>query len=104
MRGFKIATARLAAQVKAALHRYTKLEAQRARVPRWIPVGAVVSGDVVQLAVEHRHQTRLLPRRRARRRRQGQRQAGLRTDYAPTYYAAFLLDPDGNNVEAVWMK
>ena len=26
---------------------------------------------------------------------------GLRTDYSPTYYAAFLLDPDGNNVEAV---
>jgi len=26
---------------------------------------------------------------------------GLRTDYGPTYYAAFLLDPDGNNVEAV---
>jgi catechol 2,3-dioxygenase-like lactoylglutathione lyase family enzyme len=28
---------------------------------------------------------------------------GLRTDYAPTYYAAFLIDPDGNNVEAVCM-
>jgi catechol 2,3-dioxygenase-like lactoylglutathione lyase family enzyme len=27
--------------------------------------------------------------------------AGLRTDYSPTYYAAFLMDPDGNNVEAV---
>jgi catechol 2,3-dioxygenase-like lactoylglutathione lyase family enzyme len=27
---------------------------------------------------------------------------GLRTDYSPTYYAAFLLDPDGNNVEAVY--
>ena len=26
---------------------------------------------------------------------------GLREDYAPNYYAAFLLDPDGNNVEAV---
>jgi len=26
---------------------------------------------------------------------------GLRTDYSPTYYAAFLLDPDGHNVEAV---
>ena len=26
---------------------------------------------------------------------------GLRTDYAPTYYAAFLLDADGNNIEAV---
>ena len=26
---------------------------------------------------------------------------GLRLDYGPTYYASFLLDPDGNNVEAV---
>jgi catechol 2,3-dioxygenase-like lactoylglutathione lyase family enzyme len=24
---------------------------------------------------------------------------GLRTDYSPTYYAAFVLDPDGTNVE-----
>ena len=29
---------------------------------------------------------------------------GLRVDYAPTYYAAFLIDPDGNNVEAVCLK
>jgi catechol 2,3-dioxygenase-like lactoylglutathione lyase family enzyme len=27
--------------------------------------------------------------------------AGLRPDYGPTYYAAFLIDPDGNNIEAV---
>lgn len=26
---------------------------------------------------------------------------GLRPDYAPNYYAAFVLDPDGNNIEAV---
>jgi catechol 2,3-dioxygenase-like lactoylglutathione lyase family enzyme len=26
---------------------------------------------------------------------------GLRPDYSPDYYAAFVLDPDGNNVEAV---
>jgi len=26
---------------------------------------------------------------------------GLRTEYSPNYYGAFLLDPDGNNVEAV---
>jgi catechol 2,3-dioxygenase-like lactoylglutathione lyase family enzyme len=26
---------------------------------------------------------------------------GLRADYSPTYFAAFLIDPDGNNVEAV---
>jgi catechol 2,3-dioxygenase-like lactoylglutathione lyase family enzyme len=29
---------------------------------------------------------------------------GLRTDYAPDYYAAFLFDPDGNNVEAVCLR
>src|SRR4051812_46474666 len=26
---------------------------------------------------------------------------GLRLDYAPDYYAAFVFDPDGNNIEAV---
>lgn len=26
---------------------------------------------------------------------------GLRPDYAPNYYAAFLIDCDGNNIEAV---
>lgn len=26
---------------------------------------------------------------------------GPRPDYGPSYYAAFLIDPDGNNVEAV---
>ena len=29
---------------------------------------------------------------------------GIRKDYSPTYYAAFLFDPDGNNVEAVCLK
>ena len=29
---------------------------------------------------------------------------GLRTDYSPDYYAAFLVDPDGNNVEAVCLE
>ena len=27
--------------------------------------------------------------------------AGARKDYGPSYFAAFLIDPDGNNVEAV---
>ena len=26
---------------------------------------------------------------------------GLRPEYTPTYYAAFVLDPDGNNLELV---
>jgi len=29
---------------------------------------------------------------------------GLRSDYGPSYYAAFLIDADGNNVEAVCMR
>lgn len=29
---------------------------------------------------------------------------GLRPDYGPAYYAAFLIDPDGNNVEAVCLR
>jgi len=29
---------------------------------------------------------------------------GLRADYHPNYYAAFVRDPDGNNVEAVSHK
>ncbi|WP_437334707.1 VOC family protein [Sorangium sp. So ce394] len=29
---------------------------------------------------------------------------GVRADYSPTYYAAFLHDPDGNNLEAVCLK
>jgi catechol 2,3-dioxygenase-like lactoylglutathione lyase family enzyme len=28
---------------------------------------------------------------------------GLRPQYSPDYYAAFVLDPDGNNVEAVYV-
>lgn len=29
---------------------------------------------------------------------------GLRKEYSPTYYAAFVIDPDGNNLEAVCFK
>jgi predicted lactoylglutathione lyase len=27
---------------------------------------------------------------------------GIRADYHPNYYGAFVLDPDGTNVEAVY--
>lgn len=29
---------------------------------------------------------------------------GLRPEYTPTYYAAFVIDPDGNNLELACMK
>ena len=34
----------------------------------------------------------------------GNGEPGVRSDYSPRYFAAFLFDPDGNNVEAVCMK
>lgn len=57
MRGFKIATAKLAKPVREALGRYAKLEARRARIPRRIPVGEIVAGEVIQLATERKHLT-----------------------------------------------
>ena len=29
---------------------------------------------------------------------------GLRADYGPSYFAAFLVDPDGNNIEVVCLS
>jgi catechol 2,3-dioxygenase-like lactoylglutathione lyase family enzyme len=29
---------------------------------------------------------------------------GVRRDYSPNYYAAFLLDPDGHNIEALCLS
>ncbi len=42
-----------------------------------------------------------LSRGGAGRERHGQRRPGLREQYHPNYYGAFVLDPDGHNVEAV---
>jgi hypothetical protein len=28
----------------------------------------------------------------------------VRSEYSPSYYAAFLIDPDGNNIEAVCLE
>ena len=60
MRGFKIATAKISKPVKEAMRRYAALEARRAKVPRRIPVGEVVTGEVVQLAAERKHLTSVL--------------------------------------------
>ena len=42
-----------------------------------------------------------VPRRRARRGLRGPRGPGERAVYHPGYYGAFVLDPDGHNVEVV---
>ena len=60
MRGFKIASAKLARPVKEAIRRYMALEARRAKVPRRVPVENVVTGEVVQLAAERKHLANVL--------------------------------------------
>lgn len=47
------------------------------------------------------HGRRWFPPRRKSRRRPRQRQTRRQERLQPTYYAAFLIDPDGNNIEAV---
>jgi catechol 2,3-dioxygenase-like lactoylglutathione lyase family enzyme len=44
---------------------------------------------------------RRLPRVGPRRGRTGQRASGRSAHYDANYYAAYVLDPDGNNIEAV---
>ncbi|MGH7985223.1 MAG: VOC family protein [Candidatus Binataceae bacterium] len=34
----------------------------------------------------------------------GNGEPGVRADYTPNYYAAFVFDPDGNNIEVVCRK
>ena len=45
-----------------------------------------------------------LPRRRARAGGTDNGGPGVREIYHPDYYGAFVLDPDGNNIEAVCHK
>jgi len=60
MRGFKIAKVAESRELIAALKHYAALEAQRASVPRRVPVQNVVDGSVVKLATERKHLTNLL--------------------------------------------
>ena len=58
---------------------------------------AAHTGGIARAAVERFHAAGLRAGGR------GNGAPGPRPDYGPAYRAAFLLDPDGNNVEAVCM-
>jgi transposase len=60
MRGFKIAHAALAKQIREQQQRIEKLEYRRAAVPRRIPVAERVRGEVVKLSTERKHLTNVL--------------------------------------------
>jgi hypothetical protein len=60
MRGFKIANAELAKKIHAQQRRVLELEQARAAVPRRIPVGQRVAGQVIKLSTERKHLTNVL--------------------------------------------
>jgi catechol 2,3-dioxygenase-like lactoylglutathione lyase family enzyme len=70
----------------------------------WLSVGKPAAGLHVAFAAPSRKSVDDFHAKGARAGGKDNGKAGLRADYAPTYYAAFLFDPDGNNVEAVCMK
>ena len=60
MRGFKIAEGKLSQSFWNAFQRVTKLQAQRAAMPKRVPVHQVVDGEIVKLAPERKHLTSVL--------------------------------------------
>lgn len=63
--------------------------------------GKAISGVHICFEVETRDQVDEFHRRAIENGGQDFGSPGVRQDYSPTYYAAFALDPDGNNIEAV---
>jgi hypothetical protein len=60
VRGFKIAHGKLGQAVRAAMDKVAKLKAQQATIPRRVPVGQVVPGEIVRLCPEKKLLTNLL--------------------------------------------
>jgi transposase len=60
MRGFKNANARVGDSIWRAIARVRKLEEQRARMPRRVPVQQAVDAPIVKLSTERKHLTNLL--------------------------------------------
>ncbi len=59
MRGFKIANSPLHQLIRAHMQATAELETRRAKVPARVPVGQLVQGEVIKLAVERKHLTDL---------------------------------------------
>jgi len=60
VRGFKIAHGKLGQALRAAMDKVARLEAKRGAIPPRVPVGQVVSDDVIKLAPERKLLTNLL--------------------------------------------
>jgi catechol 2,3-dioxygenase-like lactoylglutathione lyase family enzyme len=67
----------------------------------WIRKGELGASVHVAFASEDRATVGRLPRGSHRGRALDNGQPGLRPEYHSTYYGAYVLDPDGNNIGAV---
>jgi catechol 2,3-dioxygenase-like lactoylglutathione lyase family enzyme len=72
----------------------------------WLYADARLAHSLVHIAVSapERSAVDAFHRRGLKARGRDNGAPGLRPDYSPNYYAAFLFDPDGNNIEAVCLK
>jgi catechol 2,3-dioxygenase-like lactoylglutathione lyase family enzyme len=72
----------------------------------WLYADARLAHSLVHLAFTASSRTAVDAFHKAGLKAQGRDNGapGVRKDYSPTYYAAFLFDPDGNNIEAVCLK
>jgi catechol 2,3-dioxygenase-like lactoylglutathione lyase family enzyme len=67
----------------------------------WIRQGAPASNVHVAFAADHRAAVGAFHEAAIAAGGRDNGSPGLRPEYHPAYYGAFVLDPDGNNVEAV---
>ncbi|MCC7375123.1 MAG: VOC family protein [Verrucomicrobiales bacterium] len=70
---------------------------------RWRPAGSFATGDGFHVAFRARSREAVVAFHRAALESGGQDNggAGLHPEYGPSYFAAFVLDPDGYRIEAV---
>jgi catechol 2,3-dioxygenase-like lactoylglutathione lyase family enzyme len=71
----------------------------------WLQVGqAAMPGVHVALRAKDRRAVDLFHAEGLRAGGRSNGAPGVRSEYSQNYYAAFLIDPDGNNIEAVCME
>ena len=73
-------------------------------VPLWIGEGQGVSSVHLAIAGESREAVDAFYKAALEAGARDNGPPGIRAQYHPTYYGAFVLDPDGNNLEAVCNK
>jgi catechol 2,3-dioxygenase-like lactoylglutathione lyase family enzyme len=67
----------------------------------WLTTAGKVSPTHIAFTAKNRHVVHAFHEAALNAGGQDNGKPGLRKEYHPNYYGAFVLDPDGNNIEAV---